>query len=893
MNIAPQLERTQPMNAAQREIVAHTEGPLLVIAGPGSGKTRSLILRTMNILLLEKAKPSEIVLCTYTEKAANELRNRFMALAKELNFAEDISELHVGTIHSICNQLIAEHRHHTKLGNDYQQMDQFEQRLFIFEHLERMSGRDALYEFEKKWGSRWSIAKRLQEYFDKFMEELIDIRTLLSSSQPFLYYLAKAYNAYGTFLIRENRVSFAASQRTAYDLLNNPEIAPKIMQKIQYMCVDEYQDTNYIQEQIILKLASAKDNVCVIGDEDQSLYRFRGATVRNILDFTDKSPHCATLPLFTNYRSHAKIVHRYDQWMASGNWKSAPNEPIFRTEKRIIPRPDTTYIDYPAVISILGEKVEDEAQQFAKLVSFLYEQKIISDYSQVALLLWSVKTEYSGVYIEALHNQNIPVFCPRARMYFKQEEISLLIGCFAFLLNYKGDIEDNSLLNERFSQFIKKDCLKLLYAYTDNYAPPHPLLLTLQEIRAQILQQAEDDASPSISLEDCFYQLLATEPFITNGHNGAEHDKEGNNGYEEHIMHSRSIFSKFLHTFQNAYHHIALNSETINKIRTDFFTIFLQFLEDSGINEYEDKEQPFLQGHVQIMTIHQAKGLEFPIVVVGSLGERQSGAHKIDRDLHTFYRRKPEPEARIPGFDIMRLYYVAFSRAEKLLVLTGNRAKPPKSSFQTMLNGLPQWPYIQYELLTISPSKIKEQTLIKGRYSFTGHIQMYETCPRQYEYYQEYKFHPSKQKETFLGLLVHQTIEELHRQAIAGKLASLNEQKIWSILEQVYKYLLYTRKAPTDPMLPEKAFTQIHNYFKQNSREIQQVIETEVPISIEKDGYILTGRIDLLMKRNNQLHLLDFKVGPRPKPDDERLIDYEATIMHLCSRTRKTLSTTA
>src|SRR5438552_14794752 len=109
MNIASQLERTQPMNAAQREIVAHTEGPLLVIAGPGSGKTRSLILRAMNILLLELAKPSEIVLCTYTEKAAHDMHNRLLALAKEVGYTDDLAQLRVGTIHSICNQLIMDH----------------------------------------------------------------------------------------------------------------------------------------------------------------------------------------------------------------------------------------------------------------------------------------------------------------------------------------------------------------------------------------------------------------------------------------------------------------------------------------------------------------------------------------------------------------------------------------------------------------------------------------------------------------------------------------------------------------------------------------------------------------------------------------------------------------
>ena len=107
------------MNDAQKRIVAQVEGPLLVIAGPGSGKTFSLVLRTMNILLRGLAKPREIIVCTFTEKAAFELRDRISAAAQKTNFKEDLSELRVSTIHGLCNQLLAQHRHRTFLGNNY------------------------------------------------------------------------------------------------------------------------------------------------------------------------------------------------------------------------------------------------------------------------------------------------------------------------------------------------------------------------------------------------------------------------------------------------------------------------------------------------------------------------------------------------------------------------------------------------------------------------------------------------------------------------------------------------------------------------------------------------------------------------------------------------------
>src|SRR5206468_6676592 len=106
------------------------------------------------------------------------------------------------------------------------------------------------------------------------------------------------------------------------DLLLDPNLGPKIIKPIKYVLVDEYQDTNYIQEQILLKLSSSTGNLCVVGDEDQSLYRFRGATVRNILEFPERFTTCGVVKLTTNYRSHRTIIEAYDRWMASADWSN-------------------------------------------------------------------------------------------------------------------------------------------------------------------------------------------------------------------------------------------------------------------------------------------------------------------------------------------------------------------------------------------------------------------------------------------------------------------------------------------------------------------------------------------------------------------------------------------
>lgn len=860
MTIAPAiLERYPDLNEDQRSVIGHLEGPLLVVAGPGSGKTYSIILRALNLLLLGQAVPGEVILCTFTEKAAFEMRDRITAAARRIVYKGDLSELTVSTIHGLCNNLLQRFRHRTPLGHSYETLDELTQILFLFEHFDEVIGqaRDGIY--LGRWKTRWTAIEGVRAYLDKITEELVDPQVLLTSGNGFLRDIGEAYLAYRSALFHDNRVDFAHLQRLVYDLLADPALREAVTSRVKYALVDEYQDTNYVQEQLLLKLTENTRNLCVVGDEDQGLYRFRGATVRNILEFPQRMPGCKIVKLTTNYRSHRSIVDRYDRWMASADWAN-PNGMPFRYDKTIKADPSMDHPDYPAAFAIWGRDRRDEAKRFADMVAWLKENKVIEDYSQVALLLHSVRQEHSGAYLEALAERGIPAFCPRARAYFENEEIRDIVACFAVIFGWHGDGRgDVAGALAELARYVDDGIVQL----ARRFPSPHPLARALQDWTAEFAGLVEGGAL-DVRPADYLYRLLALEPFANAVKN-------------ENAARNLAIFSQLLNAFQSYYHYTVVTHRNRDILRLHFFNSYLRMLYDGGINEYEDPVQPFPKGYVQVMTIHQAKGLEFPVVVVGSLCTQLASPKQVDRDLAPFYHRPTfEPEDRITTFDRMRLHYVAFSRAQKVLVLTA--PEPPKDYFAPIWQGLPQWPYVQKDLLATQRFRLRERMPVKQTYSFTGDLKIYETCPRQYQFFREYDFTPSRSAMIFFGLVVHQTIEEIHRIVLDGGLDTLDEAYVRELFERTFRFLSISDVRPIGPAAKESAFAQVMNYFRQNRDEMKRVIQTEVDVSLEKEGYILAGKVDLLMGGDGKLELLDFKTSER-STDAALLAAYEDQLL--------------
>ena len=413
--VAPVIRRRHPgLDQGQLELIGHLDGPARGIAGPGTGKTLAVALRGTNILLQGLASPEELVLCTYSRAAARELRQRFIALSTDAGYMGDLSRVRIGTIHGLCRRILSSHARRAGLRPTFAVLNEDGQWRLQSRRFDDVFGPDLDVLGREGW--RWKeprlVIRYALKYFGRICDELIDPGELTRSWDPFHAALGRCYLRYRDLLLDEGVADFDHLQRWAAELLENDRIADPISDGIRYLVCDEYQDTSTVEELLLLRLSRSHGNICVVGDDDQSIYRFRGASVRNLLEFPDRFASCHTVELGVNYRSHPDIVDFYDRWMAgAADWANPdPGGRPFRHPKSIAPHDPGGYREYPAVIAVDGGgDAGAEGRQLAELVKFLKRQGVIAEYGRAALLLHSVKGAATVGYLDALEGAGIPV----------------------------------------------------------------------------------------------------------------------------------------------------------------------------------------------------------------------------------------------------------------------------------------------------------------------------------------------------------------------------------------------------------------------------------------------------------------------------------------------------
>ncbi|ARB40002.1 hypothetical protein B5728_03875 [Mammaliicoccus sciuri] len=443
------MEKVIP-NREQREAIDSIMGPVLISAGPGTGKTATLVNRYANMVNNHHIKPENILMATFTEKAAKEIITRISSVIPDF----DLNDVYIGTFHSICLRIVKDNLAFIPtLKKNFTLMDDFDQKYFIYQRY--------YYDFRplpnfndliSETSGVWRNVSKIADLVNGLSEEKINAERLLADPNPQIVALGEIKQKYDELLQAKNRLDFATIQLTAYQLLSeNPAILEKYQDMFQYMMIDEYQDTNSIQEQLIF-LLSKTNNICVVGDDDQSMYRFRGATIRNILEFENKfkKGECRVIHLSTNYRSAPEIIEFYNRWMKEYSethfqWNQ------FRIDKTILPSEKKSHKKLtPPVMKIAGESTEQWHERIFKFIKILSDDGYISNYNQIAFLFRSVAKKETQELANYLESKGIPVYSPRSKMFFEREEIMAAIGV---LLAIFGDYSDE--LVDRSEEYLK------------------------------------------------------------------------------------------------------------------------------------------------------------------------------------------------------------------------------------------------------------------------------------------------------------------------------------------------------------------------------------------------------------------------------------------------------
>ena len=871
-------------NEAQKEAITHTEGPMLIIAGPGTGKTFTLVQRVTFMIQKKHISPGNIMLATFTEKAAREIVSRVTEELSRRGMKADTGSMYAGTFHEICGRILKEYAEFIGRRRNFRILDEYDQAYLIMRNMKKFEGARG-FNIALSGSGKWANSCEIRDSVNALSEELADPEELLSASDPSVSFMGYAMKIHDQILAENNCLSYSAILVETYRILrDNPEILESLREKIKYVIVDEYQDTNHVQEQLAFMIAGDGKNICAAGDDDQSIYRFRGAEVRNILEFPGKFGYseCRIVRLMLNYRSRPGIISFFTEWM--NDTEKFFSWDMFRHEKQLEAHRQEISGTH-SVMRLAGINDENEwREKILHMLTALKDSGKLTDYSQVAFLFRSVKNASVQALAQYLEDNNINVYSPRSNMFFQRGEIKFALGCIismfpAYLDALKsGEFIFNNVEPSYIGYY--RSCLQTVARYITKkeYLPLKNHILGRRKFHATLQGYA------GYTYSDLLYGLFGIWPF-TKSLNAEMSSPEKDLRPARNLARLVEVFRKFEHSCN-------VNNIHGKYLRNQFqimMNIYLRFKIEEGSDEYEDENGGTPPGHVSFMTIHQAKGMEFPIVFVDSLWStpqppaNNDTNHQLIASISRRFCRRTEfePQDRIKYFDFWRLYYTAFSRAQDLLILTCyENANTPSAYFEAGYNTLDDADEsLNPSAIEIAPPK---GAGFRNTYSFTSHILVYETCPLQYKFFCELGFMPGRSTNTFMGKLIHAVLDDIHRAVLNHEEAKINDAVISEWFSDEYAHLSRTEQAYLSKQSRETALRQVMRYVALRGGDWSDIRESEYDVNAVRGDYILEGTIDLISVRDGKTEITDFKSGPKPNinisRDRERLGNYRRQV---------------
>ena len=629
-----EIDFLKDLNESQRRAVEYVDGPSLVIAGAGSGKTRVLTYKIAYLLTLG-INPWQILALTFTNKAAREMKERI----RNLVGAALSDTLWMGTFHSLFNRMLRQEAHALGYSANYTIYQPSDCKSLVKSILREMNLDDKTYK-DSVICNRISEAKNALVLPDEYRG---DIETYKRDTQARIPLTGEIYQHYVTRMRQANAMDFDDLLMNTYLLFKRfPEVRRKYASKFQYILVDEYQDTNYAQHEILRQLSEGNEHICVVGDDAQSIYSFRGARIDNILKFTSQYAGAKLFKLEQNYRSTKTIVKAANS-LISFNKEQIKKEIYSENEA-----------GSPILLNVAYSDVE-EGEIVCNRIQKLHLREYMPYQSMAVLFRTNAQ---SRIFEEGLRKRGIPYRIYGGRSFYDQKEIRDVLAYFRLIVNPDDEEALKRVINYPTRGIGLTTLSKLTHAAMDNGVSVWAVLRNLEKYDLALNSGTVKKLDTFSEMMEKLMALRETEDAYQLG---ARTIQESGLGVEM----ARSHDAESLESEQNI-------QELLNGMNT-----FVEMKRESGLEDEiqltdylsevsllsdQDNVETESQDRVTLMTVHSAKGLEFGAVFVVGMEE-----NLFPNSMAMYSERELEEERR--------LFYVAITRAKNYCFLSCSKMR--------------------------------------------------------------------------------------------------------------------------------------------------------------------------------------------------------------------------
>ncbi|MCM8789758.1 MAG: ATP-dependent helicase [Candidatus Omnitrophica bacterium] len=863
------------LNKEQREAVTHREGPLLIIAGAGTGKTTVITRRIAWLISEGLARANEILALTFTDKAAQEMQERVDILVPY-----GYTDIWISTFHAFGDRLLRENALVAGLNPDFKVLTLPEASVFVREHLFdfNLSYYRPLSDptrFIEALISLFSRAKdediSCEEYL-KFAKEL-SLKAEQNPQDKALQEkaieqmeIASAFAKYQELLAKEGLVDFANQFYLSLQLLrSHPLILKKYQEQFKYILVDEFQDTNFAQYQLANLLAGKNKNIVVVADDDQCIYRFRGAAYSNLLNFIKDFPQAKRVSLVRNYRSTQPILDSAYKLIQFNN----PER--FEVKANINKRLTGITKKGKQIEHLHFDTSSTEADNVAKII----KERVASGkfkYRDFAILVRS--NSDAQPFLQSLNMLQIPWQFSGNQGLYSREEVKLCINFLRVIANLSDSL---SLYYLASSEIYRLDLSDL--GRCSHYAKRRnkSLYLVLRELdRIEELADISEDSRKKIKiiLDDLEKFLKISRDYTTGK---LLYTFLSDSGYLKKLTKNPSLENE--RKIQNlaAFFNIVRDFETVAKEdRVISFVNYLDLLIEAG-DDPATVEADLDIDAVNVLTIHKAKGLEFRVVFLVSLVQGRfpwpHRRHPIELPDELIKEILPTGDFHIQ--EERRLFYVGMTRAKEELYFTsavdygGTR---PRRVSQFVLEALGKelvketkqkasaQEAIEHFAIRKEPQSVKQVPLSKEKLLNLSyyHIDDYLTCPLKYKYVNILRVPIMEHHTVIYGRAMHEAVTKYFQLKMAGK--KINQEELLEIFRRSFdpQGFLDERHQKERLRIGLEALVKFYN--KENDVD-------SLPLYIEKDfSFILdnnkiTGRFDRIDMETDGAIIMDFKTS--------------------------------